>query len=124
MRQRSSITRLKFTQSDSQQSKTVITSPSALSVEVIPLCEKKLLFTLPWRCWPSCGPCVNIPFKLKRGKRPSISWLVENIYDWLVPQRSLTGKGSCREVQRQSKTVMTHRVSWLSHADCIPLVGN
>lgn len=46
----------------------------------------------PWRCWPSrCWP-LWASLSNRGRKRPSISWLVENIYDWLVPQRLLTGR--------------------------------
>lgn len=57
------------------------------------------------------GP-ANIPFKPRVGgggrKRPSISWLVENIYDWPVPQRSLAGRAPTGE----SKTAQNTNDAW------------
>lgn len=64
-------------------------------------------------------------------KRPSISWLVENIYDWLVPQRLLTGRaptGKSKTEQNTNDTpsVLVRGYSWDKEtgererdADCI-----
>lgn len=49
------------------------------------------------------GP-ANIPFKQRGRKRPSISWLVENIYDWLVPQRLLAGRAPTGESKAAQNT--------------------
>lgn len=63
--------------------------------------------------WASYGRCVGTrehpPFpNVARGGDggagvASISWLVENIYDWSVPQRSLSWKGSYKGVQHGPK---------------------
>lgn len=62
-------------------------------------------------------------------KRPSISWLVENIYDWLVPQRLLpgrapTGKSKTEQNSNDTPSVLVRGYDWdketdTRDADCI-----
>lgn len=72
-------------------------------------CGKKAFIHLPWRCCPSYGPCEH-PFQTEGEKRPSISWLVENIYDWLVPQRLLAGRVPAGEFKTAQNTNDTSSV--------------
>lgn len=86
-------------------------APVNFSVEVIPSWEKKSLHSLAVALLAIMQGPANIPFKPRVGggrKRPSISWLVENIYDWPVPQRSLAGRAPTGE----SKTAQNTNDAW------------
>lgn len=86
-------------------------APVNFSVEVIPSWEKKAFIHSPWCCWPSCRDLRTSLSNRGWGggrKRPSISWLVENIYDWPVPQRSLAGRAPTGE----SKTAQNTNDTW------------
>lgn len=89
------------------------TTVTPFHLRLFPRWEKKTRFhsltRLYWLSWTS--------FSNWGWKRPSISWLVENIYDWQVQRRLLTGRVPTERSPRHSRAVMTHTHAQVSRCN-------